>query len=169
MHKRARRRHVGDDRIFGKNVVKKGNSSSPVLSHVECYNYGNLEHKSVGYRNEKKLNASQHMHENAAAQVLKTRTNNGVERYTFVFSTRCQQTKVNRRGRNQKNYPYTLVANLSLRQKGSKWIWVRKYDVKEKVPLPIVQLRISLNKGKKGSGEKCFCQDSTIKGLEDGG
>lgn len=77
------------------------------------------------------------MHANVVAQDLMTRKKNGVERYTFVFNTLCQQRKVNREGGNQKNDPPTLVADPFIRKKGSKWIWVKKEEVKDKVPLPM--------------------------------
>jgi len=54
------------------------------------------------------------MHANAKSWDLKTRIKNGVERYTFVFNN------LNRGGRNKRNDPPTLVADPSVRQKGSK-------------------------------------------------
>lgn len=136
MHKTYRRRHASHERIFEKRFVKKSNSSL-ILSHVECYNYGNLRHNRSGYKNKKKWHVPQCIHANVEAQVLKTSANNGVEKHKPVFSALCQNGKIKRGGRNKKNDPLTYVMDLFVRQKGIKRIWVKKKEVKEKFPLPM--------------------------------
>ena len=78
MHNKARIRHADLERSFDKRDVKRGNSSTLVLSQIRCYDCGSLGHKRASCRNKKKHNASQHMHTNATSMDSKTRRKNRV-------------------------------------------------------------------------------------------
>jgi len=126
--------HVKSNRSHEKSVVKNSNYSSPLLSQIKHYNCGNFGHEATCFIYGVKNNYSQHMHASVIAWDLNTRINSGVDEYKFISSAQSQKRKMNKK-KPRKNDPLTLVVQPSKRNKGSKMIWVKKYELKENFPL----------------------------------